>query len=143
MKLALKIENREMVRKECGLSSVYRGKLSFKPNAKNTTTVTANETQADGNFPMRTTTLRGVKTGDNRREGPTKRLSDTEFQSQREKKYLVGQQWKGKEKKELRMLVVKENGEEMEIIEEEYYDADVKSIEIENVENLNIELTVP
>lgn len=41
------------------------------------------------------------------------------------------------------MLVVRENGEELEIIEEEYFDAvaEYKAIEIGNVENLNIELS--
>lgn len=45
-KLALKIENREMVRRECGLRSVYGGKPQFNlPNAKNTSSVTNNKTQ--------------------------------------------------------------------------------------------------
>lgn len=42
------------------------------------------------------------------------------------------------------MLVVRENEEELEIIEDEYFDAEIeiKVIEIENVENLNIELSM-
>lgn len=55
----------------------------------------------------------------------------------------MGHRCKVKEQKELQMLVVRENGEELEIIEEEYFDAvaEYKAIEIGNVENLNIELS--
>ncbi|TYK18318.1 ty3-gypsy retroelement transposase [Cucumis melo var. makuwa] len=76
---------------------------------------------------MRTITLRGVTTTDNRREGPSKRLSNAEFQARREKrlcfkcdeKYYARHRCKAKEQKELKMLVVREDGEEFEIIEEE------------------------
>ncbi|KAA0041482.1 Beta-galactosidase [Cucumis melo var. makuwa] len=101
---------------------------------------------------MRTITLREVATGDNRREGPTKRLSDAEFQARREKglcfrcgeKYFAGHRCKSKEHKELRMLVVREGGEELEIVEEEFFDAEteMKQVEVQNVENLNIELSL-
>ena len=80
-----------------------------------------------GNTLMRTVTLRGVTTVDNQRKGPSKRLTDAEFQAKREKrlcfkceeKYHVGHRCKAKEQKELRILVVQENGEEFEIIEED------------------------
>ncbi|KAA0060520.1 snRNA-activating protein complex subunit 4 [Cucumis melo var. makuwa] len=101
---------------------------------------------------MRTITLREVATGDNRREGPTKRLSDAEFQARREKglcfrcgeKYFAGHRCKSKEHKELRMLVVKEGGEELETVEEEFFGAEteMKQAEVQNVENLNIELSI-
>ncbi|KAA0059567.1 Ty3/gypsy retrotransposon protein [Cucumis melo var. makuwa] len=100
---------------------------------------------------MRTITLREVATGDNRREGPTKRLSDAEFQARREKglcfrcgeKYFAGHRCKSNEHKELQMLVVREGGEELEIVEEEFFDAEaeMKQVEVQNVENLNIELS--
>lgn len=42
------------------------------------------------------------------------------------------------------MLMVRENGEELEIIEEEFFSAETedKTVEIGNVENLNIELAI-
>lgn len=42
------------------------------------------------------------------------------------------------------MLLVKENGEELEIVEEEYFndETEMKLIEVQNVENLNIELSI-
>ncbi|KAA0031986.1 Transposon Ty3-I Gag-Pol polyprotein [Cucumis melo var. makuwa] len=57
MKLAQKVENREVI----------RGEASFKR----------------GTVPMRTITLRGMAGEPNRREGPLKRLSDAEFQARR------------------------------------------------------------
>ncbi|KAA0055700.1 Ty3/gypsy retrotransposon protein [Cucumis melo var. makuwa] len=153
MKLALKIENREMVRRECGLISAYDSKMGHKQTqAKSPIAAATKEGTASGSWPMRTITLREVGTGDNRREGPTKRLSDAEFQARREKglcfrcgeKYFAGHRCKSKEHKELRMLVVKEGGEELEIVEEEFFDAEteMKPAEVPNVENLNIELSL-
>ncbi|TYK30579.1 ty3-gypsy retrotransposon protein [Cucumis melo var. makuwa] len=42
------------------------------------------------------------------------------------------------------MLVFKEGGEELEIVEEEFFDAEteMKQVEVQNVENLNIELSI-
>lgn len=65
--------------------------------------------------------------GQNQRKGPTKRQSDAKFQAQREKgpcfrceeQYHAGHRYKVKEQKELRVLVVRENGEEVEIIKED------------------------
>ncbi|KAA0047238.1 Ty3/gypsy retrotransposon protein [Cucumis melo var. makuwa] len=153
MKLALKIENRELVRRECGLVSAYDSKTGHKhQQAKNPIATATKEGTASGSWPMRTITLREVATGDNRREGPTKQLSDAEFQARREKglcfrcgeKYFAGHRCKSKEHKELRMLVVKEGGEELEIVEEEFFDAEteMKQVEVQNVENLNIELSI-
>ncbi|KAA0063300.1 Ty3/gypsy retrotransposon protein [Cucumis melo var. makuwa] len=153
MKMALKIENREMVRKECGLSSAYDSKAAQRTtNTRNVNPSTTNENATAGGWPMRTITLREVATGENRREGPTKRLTDAEFQARREKglcfrcgeKYHAGQRCKAKDSKELRMLLVKESGEELEIIEEEYFDAEteIKPPDVQGVENLNIELSI-
>ncbi|TYK30578.1 transposon Tf2-1 polyprotein isoform X1 [Cucumis melo var. makuwa] len=86
MKWALKIENRELVRKECGLISAYDIKTTYKSQqTKNTGSAAAKDGATDGSWPMRTITLREVATGDIRREGPTKRLFDAEFQTRREK----------------------------------------------------------
>ncbi|KAA0045216.1 Ty3/gypsy retrotransposon protein [Cucumis melo var. makuwa] len=153
IKLALKIENRELVRRECGLVSAYDSKTGHKQQqAKSPIAAATKKGTTSGSWPMRTITLREVGTGDNRREGPTKRLSDAEFQARREKglcfrcgkKYFAGHWCKSKEHKELRMLVVKEGGEELEIVEEEFFDAEteMKQVEVQNVENLNIELSI-
>ena len=55
-------------------------------------------------------------------------------------RYFAGHRCKSKEHKELRMLVVKEGGEELEIVEEEFFDVEteMKQVEVQNVENLNI-----
>ncbi|KAA0038090.1 ty3-gypsy retroelement transposase [Cucumis melo var. makuwa] len=120
MKLALKIEDRERVRKECGLVSVYGSKFQYNlPKAKeNTENKTATDTTG-GTTPMRTITLRGVTTTDNWREGFSKRLSDAEFQARRKKG-------------------------EFEIVEEEGEGeaAAENTIEVGIVENLNIELSI-
>ncbi|KAL4027583.1 hypothetical protein IC575_010753 [Cucumis melo] len=153
MKMTLKIENRELVRTECGLSSAYDSKTAQRTaNACNANASTTNEGSTTGGWPMRTITLREVATGENRREGPTKRLTNAEFQARREKglcfrcgeKYHAGHRCKTKDSKELRMLLVKESGEELEIIEEEYFDAEteMKPLELQGVENLNIELSI-
>ncbi|KAA0051401.1 Ty3/gypsy retrotransposon protein [Cucumis melo var. makuwa] len=142
-----------MVRKECGLSSVYDSKVAQRTtNMRNANSSTTNENSTAGGWPMRTITLREVATGENRREVPTKRLTDAEFQARREKglcfrcgeKYHAGHRCKAKDSKELRMLLVKESGEELEIIEEEYFDAEteMKPPEVQGVENLNIELSI-
>lgn len=92
---------------------------------------------------MRTITLRGMTVGDNRWEGPSKRLSDAEFQAQSEKglcfcceeNYYARHRCKVKERKELRVLVVQPNEEELEVIEEEDYVEviEMKTIEIERI----------
>ncbi|KAA0055926.1 transposon Tf2-1 polyprotein isoform X1 [Cucumis melo var. makuwa] len=67
MKMALKIENREMVRKECGLSSVYDSKATQRTaNARNASATAANEGSTISGWPMRTITLREVATEENR-----------------------------------------------------------------------------
>ncbi|TYK28130.1 Ty3/gypsy retrotransposon protein [Cucumis melo var. makuwa] len=142
-----------MVRKECGLSSVYDSKAAQRTaNVRNASATAANEGSTIGGWPMRTITLREVATEENRQEGPTKRLTDAEFQARREKglcfwceeKYHAGHRCKTKENKELRMLLVKESGEEFKIVEEEYFntETEMKPPKIQGVENLNIELSI-
>ncbi|TYK23171.1 Ty3/gypsy retrotransposon protein [Cucumis melo var. makuwa] len=132
--------------------AAQRTSSACNTSARNTSATTASEGTTRGGWPMRTITLREVATGDNRREGPTKRLTDAEFQARREKglcfrcgeKYHTRHRCKTKENKELCTLLVKESGEELEIVEEEYFDAEseMKLSEIQNVENLNIELSI-
>ncbi|KAA0041765.1 ty3-gypsy retrotransposon protein [Cucumis melo var. makuwa] len=152
MKLALKIENREMACHECGMRSTFGGNNPVSiPGQKGIVVGKPNETGAVGT-PLQTITLRGVLAGENRSEGPTQRLSDAEFQSRREKglcfrcdeKYHAGHHCKVREQKELRLLVVRENGEELEIIEEDLEEegADVKALEVGNPDTLHIELSI-
>lgn len=79
------------------------------------------------NWPIRTITLRGTTTEEVRKEGPSKRLSDVEFQSTKEKglcfrcneKYSHDHKCKTKEQRELRMFVVEGEGEEFKILEDD------------------------
>ncbi|KAA0040605.1 retrotransposon protein [Cucumis melo var. makuwa] len=108
MRLAQRVENREIIRNEANLKG-YAG-------ASNTT------------FPMRTITSRGLTAGagENKKEGPSKQLFDAEFQARKEKglcfhcneKYSFDHKHKAKEQRELRMFVATTNDGEMEIIEE-------------------------
>ena len=96
---------------------------------------------------MRTITLRGVAAGENRQGQST----DAEFQSRREKglcfrceeKYHAGHCCKVKEQKELRVLVVRENGE-IEIVEEDYHvkGEEMTAIEVGNFDKPIIELSI-
>ncbi|KAA0044655.1 reverse transcriptase [Cucumis melo var. makuwa] len=153
MKLTLKIENREKVRKECELISVYGSKFQYNlPKAKENSETKSVTATTGGSTPMRTITLSEVTEANNRREGPSKRPSDAKFQARREKglcfkceeKYYAGHYCKAKEDKELRMLVVRDDGEEFEIIEEEVEGkvAEENTIEVGTVENVNIELFI-
>ena len=88
MSLAQRVENREVIQRETNLAGYLGGKYPFylsnstKPNAS----VSTNENTSGASFPMRTIMLRGVTVGENRKEGPMKRLSDAEFQAKREKR---------------------------------------------------------
>ena len=87
---------------------------------------------------MRTITLQGVAGEPNRREGPLKRLSDVEFQARHEKglcfrceeRFFVGHKCKVKDHKELRVLVVGKNREELEVVEEEYSKTEIQETEV-------------
>lgn len=70
MRLAQRVENREIIQRETNLVKYSRGKYlihtsnSTKPNIS----VNTNENKSRTLFPMRTITLRGVTTGENRKE---------------------------------------------------------------------------
>ncbi|TYK16933.1 ty3-gypsy retroelement transposase [Cucumis melo var. makuwa] len=116
MKLTLKIENREKVRKECELISVYGSKFQYNlPKAKENSETKSVTATTGGSTPMRTITLSEVT----------------------EAKYYAGHHCKAKEYKELRMLVVRDDGEEFEIIEEE---VEGKVAEENTIELLPLEL---
>lgn len=93
------------------------------------------------NFPMQTITLKRATMVGNQREGLTRRMSDAEFQAQRDKglclncgeRYFACHHCKIKEQRELRILVVWENDEEVEVIEEndQGEEKELKILEVE------------
>lgn len=110
MKLALKMENGEMVWKEIGLVSVCGSKVhNYLTRLKDNTTVNTTTVQGGRNMPMRTITFKGVMTCENRMVDPIKQLLDAKFQSRREKrlcfqceeKYYARHRCKAMEQKEL------------------------------------------
>ena len=127
IRIAQKIENREDIRREANLPRYSGGRTTNPQNStKTNTNVNTGENKGGMNWPMRTITLRGTSKEEVPKEGPTKRLSDAEFQARKEKglcfrcneKYSHDHKCKAKELRELRMLVVKEDNEEYEIIED-------------------------
>ena len=127
MILAQMVENREILRKEANLPRYSRAKFPNYPstNAKTNTVINGNDNKGNTIFPIRTITLRGTATGEIQKEGTSKRLSDAEFQTRKEKglcfqcneKYSADHRCKPKEQRELWMFVVKPNNEEWEFIE--------------------------
>lgn len=122
MQLAQLMEIKEIIRNEANLEC-YNGGKYFTPSSS---TYKTNDNKGNTMFPMRTITLRGNTVGEEKKEGPSKRLSDAEFQSKKEKglcfwcneKYSHDHKCKAKEQRELRMYVVKDDNEEFEIVEE-------------------------
>ncbi|TYK13668.1 transposon Tf2-1 polyprotein isoform X1 [Cucumis melo var. makuwa] len=90
--------------------------------------------ESEGTIPIRTITLREVAAETNCREGPSRQLSDVEFQVRCEKglcfrceeKFYACHRCEVKDQKELRLLelrvlIVQANGEELEVVEEDVY----------------------
>ncbi|XP_031737566.1 uncharacterized protein LOC116402457 [Cucumis sativus] len=126
------VEQREIRRREANLPGYSGMKIS---NSSYPTTKTYAGLKEQGNkentvFPIRTITLRGSPAKEIKKEGPSRRLSDAEFQAKREKglcfkcdeKYYSGHKCKAKDIRELRMFVVRDDDVEEEIIEEDEYD---------------------
>ena len=132
MKYALMVENREILRREANLPGYFIAKITNYPHTNAKTNTVNNDQASKGNtvFSMRTVTLRGALAAEIKKEGPSKRLSDVEFQSKREKrlcfkcdeKYYSGHKCKAKELHELRMFVVRADDVEEEIFEEDEYE---------------------
>ena len=126
IRIAQKVENKEDIRQEANLSGYSGEKVINSHNSTKANTIANTEESKGGmNWPMRTITLRGTTKEEVRKEGQTKRLFDAEFQSRKKglcfrcnEKYSHDHKCKMKEQRELRMIVVKEEGEEYEIIEE-------------------------
>ena len=80
------VENREIIRNKANLNGYAKGKypLSNSSNIKSSATMNNSENKGNTIFPMRTMTLRTMA-GEVKKEGPTKRLPDAEFQARKEK----------------------------------------------------------
>lgn len=128
MKVAKQVENRELVRVELSSGTVGVRKAQ---NVNNNTKIEAVAITNDAmKVPqpslMRTITLRGVATAGARREGSMKRLSDSQFHLREEKvlcfrcheKNSMGHRCKVKDQRELRILLVHDNAEELEVFED-------------------------
>ena len=86
MRIVQKVENIEDIRRESNLPGYSGGKLSNARSGNKASTIgNSGENKGNWNWPMRTITLRGTTGEEVRKTGPTKRLSDAEFQSRKEK----------------------------------------------------------
>ncbi|KAA0041145.1 anthranilate synthase alpha subunit 2 [Cucumis melo var. makuwa] len=118
-----------------------------KPNAAST----SNDGKSNNTTPVRTITLRSTANGEAKKEGPSKYLSDVEFNAKREKglcfkcdeKYYSVHKCKDMELRELRMFVVHDDNVEEEIIEEDCYDPkELNMFEMEGGVNVVVELSI-
>ncbi|KAA0040843.1 Ty3/gypsy retrotransposon protein [Cucumis melo var. makuwa] len=122
------VENREILRNEANLKGYAGGKYSSQlaTGTKSYHYQQNKENKVNTTFPIRTITLKSPNAGEIRKEGTSRRLPDAEFQLRREKglcfkcneKYSADHKCKMKEQRELRMFVVNNNNEELEIVEE-------------------------
>ncbi|KAL4010180.1 hypothetical protein IC575_030485 [Cucumis melo] len=121
------VENREIERNEANLNNFAGGKYSQQNTVNNRTPANTNsDSKTNTNFPMRTITLRSSNNAEICKDGNSRRLPDAEFQARKEKglcfrcneKYSADHRCKMKELRELKTFVVKKEGEEYEIIEE-------------------------
>lgn len=87
MKCAQMVEHREIVRREANLPGYSGSKSPNYPHTNAKTNTVANDQVNKRNtiFSIRTITLRGAPAVEVKKEGPSKRLSDAEFQAKREK----------------------------------------------------------
>lgn len=150
MHAAQLVENWEIIRSEVNLNGYAKGKYppSNSLNTKSSAVVNNSDNKGNTIFSMRAVTLR-TTTGEVKKEGPKKRLSNVEFQARKEKglcfrcneKYH-DHRCKGREQRELRMYVVKED-EEYETVEEvEDEDKELNCVEIDQEDQAIVELSI-
>ncbi|KAA0035492.1 peroxidase 64 [Cucumis melo var. makuwa] len=121
MLLAQLIENRKIIQNDANLEGYSGGKY---PTSSSSITKSNNSSSDKGKtiFPMRTITLKANPTGETKKEGPSKRLTDAEFQARKEK--------------------VKNDDEEFEIVEDtNYEEKELKMVKIAEVQTV-IELSI-
>ncbi|TYJ96445.1 Ty3/gypsy retrotransposon protein [Cucumis melo var. makuwa] len=147
------VENREILRNEANLNGYADGKY---PSHSSTGTKSYHyqqnkENKANTSFSIRTITLKSPNFGEIRKEGTSKRLPDAEFQLRREKglcfkcneKYSADHNCKMKEQRELRMFVVNNNNEELEIVEEvESEAAELRTAKVQPHTTACVELSI-
>ena len=98
-----------MIRGESDLKYAGDGKIQVSTSLNTQFPIVFNDNKLGGAVPMRIITLRGVVKETNRQEGPSRRLSDAEFQARCEKelcfrceeKFYAGHRCKVKDQKEL------------------------------------------
>ena len=139
MEAAQLVENREIARNEANLKRYTKGKYPFHTfsNTKNNAMSSTSDNKGNTVLPIRTVTLR-ITTGEAKKEGNSKRLSDVEFQARKKKglcfhcskKYSLDYRCKNREQRELRMYVVNMDEQEFEIVEE----VESKNRELNNAE---------
>lgn len=125
MKLAQRVENRELRQIDAGLGTKASPQLPlFDRKEPHLLAVLKDGGKMMENPPMRTITLRGVSTIGNRREGLARRLTNVEFQAKRDKglcfrcdeQYSAGHRCKNRDQRELRVLVVMGGVDDLEVV---------------------------
>ncbi|KAL0560774.1 hypothetical protein IC582_001187 [Cucumis melo] len=153
MRTAQLVEDREVLRNAANLNGYIGGKSSTPTSTgtKHNYHQQNKENKANAPFPIRTITLKSPNSGETRKEGTSKRLPDAEFQLRREKglcfkcneKYSADHKCKMREQRELRMFVVKDNNEELEIVEETETDtAELRTVEVRPQATACVELSI-
>ena len=145
MEVAKLVENKEIFRREANLNGYSDRKNSVQAFGENKV-VTNNATgEIKGN------TLRSPGPNENRREGTYKRLSNAEFQIRKEKglcfrcneKYSADHKCKMKDHLELRMFVVANDKEELEIVDrEEVEKGELNKLEVKGDTTTFVELSI-
>ncbi|KAL0537842.1 hypothetical protein IC582_026831 [Cucumis melo] len=147
------VEDREILRNAANLNSYIGGKQSAitSTGTKHSYYQQNKESKTNASFPIRTITLKSPNPGEIRKEGTSKRLPDAEFQLRKEKglcfkcneKYSADHKCKMKEQRELRMFVVKNDNEELEIVEEaEAENAEMRVAEVQPHTTTYVELSI-
>ena len=87
MRLAQLVENWKIIRNETNLKGYDGGKYPVQNsyNIKSNTTASSSDNKGNTIFPMRMITLRGTSSGETKKEGLSRRLSDAKFQARKEK----------------------------------------------------------
>ncbi|KAA0065751.1 transposon Tf2-1 polyprotein isoform X1 [Cucumis melo var. makuwa] len=149
MRLAQLVENREIIRSEANLEGYNGGKYpaSSSSIAKSNIVTNSNDSKSNNIFPMRTITLRGTSTKEEKKEGPSKRLT----QARKEKslyfqcnvKYSHDHKCKAREQREIKMDVGRADNEELEIMENmNYEEKELKMVRVAEEDEAIVELSI-
>ncbi|KAA0034862.1 Transposon Tf2-9 polyprotein [Cucumis melo var. makuwa] len=153
MEVAKLVENKEIFRREANLNGYSDRKNSVQAFGENkvVTNNATGEIKGNTSFLIRTITLKSPGPNENRREGTYKRLSNAEFQIRKEKglcfrcneKYSADHKCKMKDHLELRMFVVANDKEELEIVDrEEVEKGELNKLEVKGDTTTFVELLI-